>query len=383
MVTFAFPPMTFGGISTLSYDLASSLSREGVEVHVLTAGIEGEEYYDSSSFRVTRLKVPVHSKLRKFPAFQFKVWRWLRGKSKAFDVIHFQENSGFLYFLFNLFNKRGNTIEEFHHSPAAEFLFHLRYLFMAPRETIPYLFIPVEILQEYFSLKRAGQIVAVSEHSGSTLRSWGISPGKIAVIPNGISESFLKGVRPRRPLRGNIKFLYVGRLIPRKGVDTLIAAVDVLNKKGINNFHVEIVGQGPLFKHCRKTIEKGNLSNCLVRGAVAQSELEELYREADCFVCPSHLEGFGIVLLEAAANGLAIIANDIPVFREVFPGDELLFFKRDDPEDLAGKMRAIIDDPQLVPTLGARAFNGLERYKWQNVVREYIRLYSRMVDGQR
>lgn len=380
LVTFDFPPIV-GGISTLSYDLTSHLSREGIEVHVLAAGKEDEEDYSGGLFKVTRLKVPLNSKLRKIPTFQFRVWRWLRDNGRSFDIIHFQEAAGFIYFSFNLFNKtsKNNTIEHFHHSQIAEFLFHLKFLFKMPRESLPYLLIPLSTFQEYLSLKRAKQIITVSNSSRSTLISWGINPSKIAVIPNALSESSLKDRREGIPQNGAIKFLSVGRLVPRKGVDILIEAINILSKRGINNFHVDIIGQGLLFEYCQRVIRKNNLENCHMWGQIPQHELDELYREADCFICPSRLEGFGIVLLEAAANNLAVIANDITVFREIYSANEALYFKRDDPEDLAEKMSMLINDPGLISVLQAKGRDRLENYNWQNVVKDYIDMYSKML----
>ncbi len=219
----------------------------------------------------------------------------------------------------------------------------------------------------------------MSDHSRSALISWGINPGKIAVIPNAISKSSPSHEREKTLHTGVLRFLYVGRLVPRKGVDMLIEAVNILKEKGINNFCVDIVGQGPLFQYCKKRIEKNNLQNCAMLGLVSQRELEQLYREADCFICPSRLEGFGITLLEAAANNLAIIANDISVFKEIYLKDEALYFKRNDPHDLAERMSQVIERPGLVSSLSEKARNKVENYMWQDVIKNYVAVYSNMV----
>ena len=381
LVTFDFPPFGIGGLGTQSYDLASYLSREGIDVHVLAAGEEYDENYVNSLLKITRLKVPFHNKLRKIPTFQFKVWRWLKKNNETFDVVHFQESAGFLYFLFGVFNKRNNnTIEHFHHSHIAEFVFHLKFLFKIPIESIPYLFIPLSFFEEFFSLKRAKQVLTISNMSRSALLSWGIDPSKINVIPNAIRESPLSDRGEKIPHNSAIKFLYVGRLVPRKGVDILIDAVSILSKKEIDNFHVDIVGQGPLFGYCKKKIEKNDLKNCNMRELVPQQKLDELYREADCFIFPSRLEGFGIVLLEAAANNLAIIANDIPVFKEIYSNDEVLYFKRSDSDDLAQKIISLCSDPNKIKLLQENARKKVKNYSWSRTVDKYVELYEQMVN---
>jgi glycosyltransferase involved in cell wall biosynthesis len=380
LVTFDFPPFSIGGIGTQALCLASYLSREGVDVHVLAAGEEYDENYVNSLFKITRLKVPFHSKLIKIPTFQFKVWRWLKKNNETFDAVHFQENAGFLYFLFDVFNKRNNTIEHFHHSHIAEFIFHLKFLFKIPMESIPYLFIPLSGFEEFLSLKKAKHVLTVSNMSRSALFSWGIDASKITVIPNAISELSFSDRGEKIPHNRAIKFLYVGRLVPRKGIDILINAVSILSKKGIDNFYVDIVGQGPLFKYCKKKIEKNDLKNCNMWGLIPQQKLDELYREADCFICPSRLEGFGIVLLEAAANNLAIIANDIPVFKEIYSNDEVLYFKQNYPDDLAQKMINLCLHPNKIKLLQGKARDKVKNYSWSMVVHRYVDVYKQVVN---
>ena len=90
LVTFEFPPIALGGISTQSHDLALNLAKNGVVVTVLTAGYKNQEYIEDGLFNVIRLKNPLGRKIVKFPAFQFKVWWWMRNNSKNFDVLYFQ-----------------------------------------------------------------------------------------------------------------------------------------------------------------------------------------------------------------------------------------------------------------------------------------------------
>lgn len=376
LVTFDFPPFVIGGIGTLTYDLVYYLSKEGVDVHVLTAGNKDEQDNVNDLFKITRLKVPLQSKLRKIPTFQFRAWKWLKARNEAFDVIHFQEASGFLYFIFGLFGKQNkNTIEQFHHSHVEELIFHLKFLFKAPKESLPYLFIPLKILQEYISLIMARQVITVSNHSCSVLVSWGINSNKIAVIPNALSESYFKNSGLKANNANPMKFLYVGRLVPRKGVDILIEAIKILKGEGIRNIYVDIVGEGPLFTYCQNMIRRNDLNNCRMWGLVPQQELDRLYLEADCFICPSRLEGFGIVLLEAGANKLAIIANDIPVFREIYSDDEALYFKKNNPHALAEKMSELSNRPDLISMLREKARHRVQAFKWQNVVKDYMSIY--------
>ena len=83
-------------------------------------------------------------------------------------------------------------------------------------------------------------------------------------------------------------------------------------------------------------------------------------------------------MLEAAANNLAIIANDIPVFKEIYLEDEVLYFNRNDPFSLAKKMSRVIDRPDLASSFRKRARNKVENYMWPGVIKDYVALYSSM-----
>jgi glycosyltransferase involved in cell wall biosynthesis len=381
LVSYDFPTFTTGGIGTQSYFLSLYLSKEGIDVSVLTAGSEESEIRINSHLTIVRLKLPINRSITKIPIFQYKVWLWLNNNRSSFDIIHFQENSGFTYYLSELLHKKKShaayTIEHFHHSAIAEYCFQLNSLFKTPKENIPYLFMPLEILQNFFCLKRAKSIITVSRCSQFALLSMGIDKRKISVIPNAIPFDSLKlGSQKNKPV-DSIKFLYVGRLVPRKGADILIHAIALLTQKKITNFYVDIVGQGPLYNYLQKTIKKQDIKNCNLWGGISQNKLFELYDDADCFICPSRLEGFGIVLLEAIANGLPIIANDIPIFREIFTNEEIIFFKNNDAVDLANKLSDIIKNKIDLSFFRSNSYNKvLDNYTWEKIVDLYKKMYA-------
>ncbi|MGY1858392.1 glycosyltransferase family 4 protein [Modestobacter sp. SYSU DS0290] len=93
-----------------------------------------------------------------------------------------------------------------------------------------------------------------------------------------------------------------------------------------------------------------------LRGWLSTEELEELYRQADLYVCPSRFEGFGLPLLEAMQRRCAVVASDIPVLREV-GGDAVRYVDTTSATDLAGAVRALLADPgerERLVTAGAR-----------------------------
>src|SRR2546428_9637498 len=142
--------------------------------------------------------------------------------------------------------------------------------------------------------------------------------GPFEVIPNGIDAHELSGQSGQHePSRNRI--LFVGQLRRYKGLPHLIAAIKLLRDTG-RDVVLDIVGEGPDHKRVVDLISKLKLHDAIsVRGTVvSRKELDLMYRRSGLFVLPSvEGESFGIVLLEAAARGLPVVASDLPGVREV------------------------------------------------------------------
>ncbi|MDQ6839145.1 MAG: glycosyltransferase family 4 protein [Actinomycetota bacterium] len=154
----------------------------------------------------------------------------------------------------------------------------------------------------------------------------------------------------------------VSRLVPRKGMDTLIDATAVLgtDHPGLT---VAIAGEGRDSGRLERRIRHTNAPVQLL-GRVANVDLPNLYAAADVFVlcCRSRWggleqEGFGIVFLEAAAAGVASIAGDSGGAADAVVNNEtgLVVANPDDPHALAGELRRLLDDPVWASNLGQAA----------------------------
>lgn len=160
------------------------------------------------------------------------------------------------------------------------------------------------------------------------------------------------------------KILFVGGLDSAhyfKGVDVLLKALAELkaNQSKKVNFQLLIVGDGNLksqYERQAKTL--GLQTEIIFLGRVGDEELPEIYRQADVFVLPSinSNEAFGLVLLEAMASGLPVIASDLAGVRTVFASDrEGLFVKPGDISDLKNKMEELLLDGEKRLRMGVEA----------------------------
>ncbi len=151
-------------------------------------------------------------------------------------------------------------------------------------------------------MELASRIVAASRFAERSVYEAGIAAEKIAVIPYGVdSDAFAPGWR-RDTGAGRIVFLFVGLLKKEKGILTLLTAWKQL---AAPSAELWLAGGGEA-----DVIEAASgVPGVKVSGKLAQQELRQIYRDADVFVFPTFYDGFGMVLLEAMASGLPVIAT--------------------------------------------------------------------------
>lgn len=186
------------------------------------------------------------------------------------------------------------------------------------------------------SLRRFDKVVSVSQAGADFAEdTFGISTD---ILPNVIDYKRFKGAKPLEKFNNSrVKILFLGRLVPRKGSELLMQAVARLAKQThLPEFEVIICGKGPLAPKIETYIQKHNLQDIVhMEGFVSEEDKPRYYASADISVFPSSGgESFGIVLLEAMANGkAAVLAGDNPGYRTVMtPRPEQLF----DPHNAAG-----------------------------------------------
>ena len=119
----------------------------------------------------------------------------------------------------------------------------------------------------------------------------------------------------------------------------------------------------------------GSDENISLMGALSEGELLALYAESSIYAATSRYEPFGLAPLEAALSGCALLANDIPVFHELW-GESAIYFRRNDPDALADGIRNLSANAEMREDYGHRAAqHARERFDSQRMVSEYEALY--------
>jgi D-inositol-3-phosphate glycosyltransferase len=225
---------------------------------------------------------------------------------------------------------------------------------------------------------------------------YGADPAKIAVVPPGVNlERFRPlpcvearahiGIPPHQKM-----VLFVGRIQPIKGIDTLIRAMALLFRDKpelADQVCLCIIGgsqedsaseQQELarLKTLQHELGVGNLITFL--GSKEQAELVYYYSGASVLVVPSHYESFGMVALEAMACGTPIIASDVGgLSYSVADNFSGYLVPRGDPKLLADKIDLVLDQDDLRRQLGEQAKQWVRRYSWTQIAEEILTVYER------
>lgn len=193
------------------------------------------------------------------------------------------------------------------------------------------------------------------------------------VIPNGVSVP-----EPLPPEGERDAVLFVGRLEPRKGVETLIDAAAAL---GADCPPIWIAGDGPLRGELEQRAARVSPSRVSFLGEVSEAEKWSRLRGAALLVAPSvGGESFGIVLLEAMAAGAIPIATDIPGYRDVLrPHADALLFPRGDTPALAERIRATLRDTLLRETIRAWSDTYWPQFAWPVIAERIEQVYREAI----
>jgi len=252
------------------------------------------------------------------------------------------------------------------------------------------------ILGEQQVLKTADQIVAATLAEQSQLQFlYHADKDKIAIVPPGVDTSHFYPI-PRDEARCAIgvpetdpMLLFVGRIEPLKGVDTLIRAIAHMRTTGVTDrypHYLAVIGGIPspdqqevdseMARLQRLSRELGLEDLVLFLGKRAQASLPYYYSAAEVLIMPSHYESFGMVALEAMACGTPVVASQVGglafliqdgVTGYVVPGGDYLA--------LSERLTQLLSQPELRSRLGKQAAAYARAYSWEKITDRIIDLY--------
>ena len=189
-------------------------------------------------------------------------------------------------------------------------------------------------------LHAVNAVLTVNNHLRSVLIQLGVDPTKIHVWSQGVDATFSPGGRisARKNLglsSTGYLLVWVGRMVPVKGLDLLLKACTLLQDRGVE-FHLCLIGDGPLHSRLREDRDACGLSSRVsFIGAKGQHELADWYRAADLTVLPSRSEGLPNVLRESLACGTPFVASHVGGISEIGDNSCRILVPPEDPQALA------------------------------------------------
>jgi phosphatidylinositol alpha-mannosyltransferase len=231
-------------------------------------------------------------------------------------------------------------------------------------------------LARYF--RRLHGLICVSEPAREFISHY--FPRDYVIVPNGIDgRCFRPDLPPLPELRGEgqATILFVGRMEQRKGLPILLAAYARLRRQRAG-CRLVIVGDGPMRWAYERQCEATGVPDVTFLGHVPADILPRIYASADVFCSPATgRESFGIVLLEAMASGVPVVASAIPGFSQVVEaGGDGLLVPAGKPEGFTTALETLIADPGLRRQMGRHGIEKAKRYDWRVVVDGILDVYA-------
>ncbi len=241
---------------------------------------------------------------------------------------------------------------------------------------------------EAWATGHADHVLATSEFIGGELqRSCQVPPDKVTACPCGLNISRFQSSTNiadfRRLFAEDTEKLlvYAGRLSPEKGVEDLAEAFGILAVQG-RRVQLVLAGDGVLMEHLEKQFAEAGLPDrVFLTGWLSDKVLGALYQAADVVVVPSRHEAFGMVAIEAAGSGAAVVATKAGGLAEIVrrSGGAIVGAQPGDPRGLCEAIRSVIDDPERRRDLTERAqAHVVATYSWEKVAEAVSSLLSRL-----
>ncbi len=241
-----------------------------------------------------------------------------------------------------------------------------------------------------FSLFESNAVLCANSTAIEILRRWGYTRPAPLIPPVGVDTRLFHPAVRQRQDKGLVNILYLGRFVPEKGIDLLIAAVATLIHKtgegeSSGNIRLMLVGNGPELDHLKQqVITEGIGQYVQFRAAMPSTGVAELLRQTDILVLPSRTAGkwkeqFGRVLIEAMASKVAVLGSSSGAIPEVI-GDAGRIFREGDTNDLADNLADLIRSPDARMKLSERGYvRVIQHYTQERIAAQTVTFYRNII----
>ena len=377
------PHLYFGGVERRIVETAKNLTTE-VDTTVYSGTKKG---FNKTTVINGTTFVPCFSTDTLYPLDN---WIFNRSLSRMVDAVKadvYEAHTVSGYKFLNVLKKRKISkpfIQTVHGVLADEYVQSAKSVSPSLRMKLSNVFMRHLAKIEKDAARKATLIVTVSRYSAQKIvQLYDVDEKKIRIVPNGVDLQRFKPTNGcenvRDKIGGNNKnlILFVGNLIPRKGLHFLIEAAKHIIKESKKTKFV-VVGDGPLKNNLiSHSKEQGVLDKFVFLGDIPESMLPQLYRCADVFVSPSIQEGQGITLLEAQATAKPVIAFNVSAISEVIKHNQTGLLVKPDSYELANAISCLLSNKSLREKMGrsGREFVS-QNFSWDICAQKMFKVYS-------
>ncbi|SDJ09461.1 Glycosyltransferase involved in cell wall bisynthesis [Halanaerobium congolense] len=229
---------------------------------------------------------------------------------------------------------------------------------------------------EKFIYNEFDKVVCISDGTEKQLNKWLKIGHKTEIIYNGVSLNKFVSKKSIVNIEDKniIKIIMVANFLPQKDQLTVVKAMKRLDKR----YELYFVGDGSEISHIKKQVEKLNLDE-RVFFLGKRNDVPNLLRKMDLFVLSSKWEGFGLVVIEAMASGLPVIASDVIGLSEIVNGYGALF-ELGDFESLSKKIFKLTQDNQIYSEYVSKSILRANHFSLEKMVNNYIDLYQNLIE---
>jgi glycosyltransferase involved in cell wall biosynthesis len=226
---------------------------------------------------------------------------------------------------------------------------------------------------------RSDEVAPVSKEIADILMELGVDGQKIILPQFGVDTEMFRPRESFNKKQGPVNCLFVGSLIPRKGLHDLLEA---MADDSLANMRLTVVGEGAERRNLEIQADRLGLRERVdFRGSLAPENVAELMRESDFFCLPAHMEGRPNVVNEALSSGIPVIATRIGGIPDMIQEGETGFlFEPGDFLQLREDLTTLVNDGRLRREMGLRARRFIleSGVSWDNTASEFDRIFKRV-----
>ncbi len=377
------PHLYIGGVETRIIQVSKNLPPE-IQTTVVCGTKKG--FIQESTINKTRY-VPSFCTNSVYPMDNWFFNQSISNNNRLLDASVFESHNVSGYKILQKLKSKGQSsrfIETIHGPLADEYAQSKNYPEKSLKDKLANRAMKYLLKTERTLAQEAQTIVTVSQYSRNKIvEYYQVEPSKIRIIPNGVDCQKYRPLENYSQTKKNLGIpdkqcvLYVGQLIPRKGLPHLIDAAEKIVKTYKETVFL-IAGDGPLKERLIQRLQKSNLlNNFMFLGNVTGNRLVELYNCADVFVLPSATEGQGIVLLEAQAVQKPVVAFNVGAISESVANNESGLLVNPKTDEFAPAILKLLSDENLRTKMGKKGRELVKNnFSWKLCTERMLSLYN-------